>query len=246
MDGKNLEPPQLEEPWAAKRILVVDDDPDILQIVRFTLEPDGFEVVTAASAREAQRWIDKEGLPHLAIVDIMMPGIDGIRFCREVQKYADVPVIMLSAVDEEQTVVSAIEELAEDYVTKPFNPRELAARVKRVIRRLGDFAYRLAPVTEIDERLGVDFAHKRVIADGAPASLTPTETKILHILIANAGRTVTSDYLLRRVWPLDEVYEDTLRVHIHRLRQKIEPDPAQPRYLITERGAGYSFRAKPA
>ncbi len=231
----------LNDPDLTKRILVVDDDADILRVVRYTLEVEGFEVITASSVKEAQQWIDRQGLPHLAVVDIMMPGVDGIEFCREIQKYADLPVIMLTAVDKEATVVQTIEEVAEDYVTKPFKPRELAARVKRVIRRMGDYAYRLAALTVIDERLGIDFAHKRAVVDGRTVSLTPTETKLLHILIGSARRTVTSDYLLRRIWPLEEVFEDTLRVHVHRLRQKIEPDPANPCYLITQRGMGYSF-----
>jgi len=229
------------EPGAAQRILAVDDDPDILQVVRYTLDLEGFEIATASSAASALEWIRQNGLPHLAIVDIMMPGTNGIDFCREVQKFSDLPVIMLTAVDEETTVVSTIEEVAEDYVTKPFNPRELAARVKRLLRRLGDFAYTLAPLTEIDGHLSIDFMNQKAIVDSKTVSLTPTETKLLHILIRSSRRTVTTDYLLRRIWPMDEVFEDTLRVHVHRLRQKIEPQPGAPRYLITQRGAGYSF-----
>jgi len=229
------------EPGAAQRILAVDDDPDILQVVRYTLDLEGFEIATASSAAGALEWIRQNGLPHLAIVDIMMPGTNGIDFCREVQKFSDLPVIMLTAVDEETTVVSTIEEIAEDYVTKPFNPRELAARVKRLLRRLGDFAYTLAPLTEIDGHLSIDFMNQKAVVDSKTVSLTPTETKLLHILIRSSRRTVTTDYLLRRIWPMDEVFEDTLRVHVHRLRQKIEPQPGAPRYLITQRGAGYSF-----
>jgi DNA-binding response OmpR family regulator len=229
------------EPGAAQRILAIDDDPDILQVVRYTLDLEGFEIATASSAASALEWIRQNGLPHLAIVDIMMPGTNGIDFCREVQKFSDLPVIMLTAVDEEATVVSTIEEIAEDYVTKPFNPRELAARVKRLLRRLGDFAYTLAPLTEIDGHLSIDFMNQKAVVDAKTVSLTPTETKLLHILIRSSSRTVTTDYLLRRIWPMDEVFEDTLRVHVHRLRQKIEPQPGAPRYLITQRGAGYSF-----
>lgn len=233
--------PSLAEPGAASRILVVDDDPDILRVVRYTLELDGFEIATAGSAADALEWIRQNGLPHLAIVDIMMPETNGIDLCREVQKFSDLPVVMLTAVDEETTVVSTIEELAEDYVTKPFNPRELAARVKRLMRRMGDFAYALAPLTTIDNHLAIDFMNQKAIAGGKTISLTPTETKLLHILIKSSRRTVTTDYLLRRIWPMDEVFEDTLRVHVHRLRQKIEPKPGSPAYLITQRGAGYSF-----
>ncbi|MCP4656480.1 MAG: response regulator transcription factor [bacterium] len=231
----------MDEPGAAQRILVVDDDPDILRVVRYTLELEGFEVGSAGSAREALEWIRQNGLPHMAVVDIMMPGRNGIELCRDVQKFSDLPVIMLTAVDDEGTVVSTIDEVAEDYVTKPFRPRELAARVKRLIRRVGDFSYTLAPVTRIDDQLAIDFVNQRAVVGERDVSLTPTETKLLHILIRAGRRTVTIDYLLRRLWPLEEIFEDTLRVHVHRLRQKIEPKPGAPRYLITQRGVGYSF-----
>ena len=231
----------MEVPGAAHKILVVDDEPDIVSVVRMTLEAEGFEVGTAFSAAEAFDLINRKGLPHLAVLDIMMPGTDGITLARKLQKFSDLPVIMLTAIDEEATVVKTIEEVAEDYVSKPFRPKELAARVKRVIRRMGDFAFRLETLTVIDDHLAVDFAAKKALIDEKPVSLTPTETKILHILIRSARRTVTTEYLLARLWPLDEVYEDTLRVHVHRLRQKIEPNASKPHYLITQRGTGYSF-----
>lgn len=233
--------PEDRKPGQAPLILAVDDDRDIRRVVSLALSREGFEVVTAGSAAEALDWISDHGLPHLAVVDIRMPEVDGFELCRQLQAFSDVPVIMLSAVDEQETVIRAIEEVAEDYMVKPFNPKELAARVRRVIRRLGDFAYALAPQTEVDERLAVDFGRREVLVDGRPTSLTPTESKLLHILLRSAGRTVTADFLLRRIWPLEEVFEDTLRVHVHRLRQKIEPDPARPRYLVTRRGLGYSF-----
>lgn len=226
---------------AFRRILVVDDDPDIVMTVAMTLELEGFEVTTAGSADEAEEQIARHGLPHLALVDIMMPGTDGLEFCRKVQSYCDLPVILLTAVDDDQTKVSAIDEIAEDYVTKPFHKPELVARVKRVLRRLGNFEFRLEPETKIDEHLAVDFAGKRAKVDGRDVSLTPTETKILHILLANSRRTVRTDFLLGRLWPHDEVFEDTLRVHVHRLRQKIEPNTSSPRYLVTHRGEGYVF-----
>ncbi len=231
----------MELSGAAHKILVVDDEPDIVSVVRMTLEAEGFEVATAFSAQEAFDLIGRKGLPHLAVLDIMMPGTDGITLARKLQKFSDLPVIMLTAIDEEATVVKTIEEVAEDYVSKPFRPKELAARVKRVIRRMGDFAFRLETLTVIDDHLAVDFAAKKVLINEEPVSLTPTETKILHILIRSARRTVTTEYLLARLWPLDEVYEDTLRVHVHRLRQKIEPNASKPHYLITQRGVGYSF-----
>jgi DNA-binding response OmpR family regulator len=224
-----------------QRILVVDDDPIILRLVSDKLDQAGFEVFTSTSGQQALQLIERRGLPHLAIVDINMPGMDGFEFCRTVQSYSDLPVIMLTAVDEEETVIRGIERFAEDYVTKPFSPRELVVRVQRVLRRISDFDYALQPITKVDDRLAVDFSHQQAFVDDEPIALTPTETKLLYILMRNAGRTVTSDFLLRRLWPLDEVFEDTLRVHIHRLRKKIQGPTAQAQYITTERGVGYRF-----
>jgi DNA-binding response OmpR family regulator len=219
----------------------VDDDPAILRLVRDKLDHAGFEVWTASSGQEALDVIGHRGLPHLAVVDILMPGMDGFELCQRVQEFSDLPVIMLTAVDEEETVIRGIEHFAEDYITKPFSPRELVARVQRVLRRIGDFAYAQDPVTQVDNRIAVDFANQRAFVDKQIVDLTPTETKILYILMRNAGRTVTTDFLLRRLWPLEQVFEDTLRVHIHRLRKKIEQNPSAPRYIVTERGMGYRF-----
>lgn len=226
---------------AGYRVLVVDDEPDLLSVVRLTLEAGGFQVTSASSGEEALAIVKKEGLPHLAVVDIMMPGMDGLELCRRLLKFSDLPVIFLTAVDEEQTKVRAIRELAEDYITKPFLPAELLARVDRVLRRMADFSYSAEPQIRIAEGLAVDFSNKKVIVDGADVSLTPTENKILHILVRSRMRAVSTDFLLRRVWPLDEVFEDTLRVHIRRLREKIESEPSSPRYLRTVRGVGYIF-----
>lgn len=226
------------------RVLVVDDDPAIVRLVSRKLEMSGYRVMTATSGSDALERIAQDGLPHLAIVDINMPGIDGFEFCRIVQQFADLPVILLTAVDQEEVVIQGIEHFAEDYVTKPFSPRELMARVGRVLRRMGDFAYTLEPMIQVDQYLAVDFVNQQVILNGGTVTLTPIETKILFILMRNAGRTVTNDFLLRRIWPLDEIFEDTLRVHIHRLRQKIEPKPSAMQYVGTDRGIGYRFLVK--
>jgi DNA-binding response OmpR family regulator len=222
----------------------VDDDPAILRLVRDKLDRAGFTVLTAGSGHRALEVIERHGLPHLAIVDINMPGMDGFEFSATVQQFSDLPVIMLTAVDEEETVIKGIEHYAEDYITKPFSPRELVARVQRVLRRIGDFAYTLEPVTRVDKRLQVDFVHRQAIIADQIVSLTPTETKLLYILMRNAGRVVTSDFLVGRLWPWEEVFEDALRVHVHRLRQKLEPTPSKPNYIVTERGLGYRFVAR--
>jgi DNA-binding response OmpR family regulator len=229
-----------------QRILIVDDDPDIRRLVKTKLDNAGFDVLTAGSGQEGLDVIGQFGLPHLAIVDLTMPGMNGFEFCKSVQQFSDLPVVMLTAVDEEDTIIKGIEHYAEDYITKPFSPRELVARVQRVLRRMGDFAYTLDPLVRVDERLAINFPHQQALVEEQTTALTPTETKLLYILMRNAGRTVTNDFLLRRLWPMEEVFEDTLRVHVHRLRNKIEVNPNKPRYVMTDRGNGYRFAVKPA
>jgi DNA-binding response OmpR family regulator len=228
-------------PTGFRNILVVDDDVDLLRLISSSLKEAGFEVWPASSAERALELVAQRGPPHLAIVDILLPGLDGLGLARKLQEWSDLPIVMLTSVDEEETVVQAIERFAEDYIVKPLKPRELVARIERVLRRIGDFAYTLEPVVRIDERLAVDFAHQRALVESRPVPLTATETKLLYVLVRNAGRVVESDFLLRRLWPHEEVFEDTLRVHIHRLRGKIEPTPSRPRYIVTERGLGYRF-----
>ena len=241
MTGENL---ILGPANSVKRILVVDDDQVIARLVKDTLEAAGYEVYTANSGRHALDVIVQRGIPHLAIVDIYMPVMNGFEFCQAIQEFTDLPVIMLSTINEEETIIQGINRFAEDYVVKPFSTRELVARVQRVLRRLGDYAYTLDPITHVDDYLDIDFAHQQATVDGRAIALTPTETKLLYILMRNAGRTISADFLLRRLWPMEEVFEDTLRVNIHRLRQKIEPTPSQPRYVLTERRQGYSFPGK--
>ena len=223
------------------RILVVDDDPAVRAVVRMRLEAEGYLVWEASSGEDALRLVEARGLPHLAIVDVMMPGMSGFELAEKVQAWCDLPIVMLTGVNDEQAVVRSIRLFAEDYVTKPFRPLELIARVERVLRRVGEFAYDLDEVLQVDGRLAVDFEHQRVFVEGQPVSLTPTETKLLYILMRSAGRPVSNNYILQRLWPGEERYEDVLRVHIYRLRQKIEPGPRSPQYLVTERDMGYCF-----
>jgi DNA-binding response OmpR family regulator len=224
-----------------QRLLVVDDDPAILRLLSDKFERAGFEVLTAGSGQAALDLVARRGLPHLALVDLNMPGMDGFEFCRQVLRFSDLPIIVVTAVDEEETIIRAIELFAEDYVTKPFSPRELVARVRRVLRRVGDFGYCLEPVTRVDDRLAVDFVGQQAVVDGEPVDITPTEAKILYLLMRSAGRPVSAEYLLRRVWPQEEVFEDALRVNIHRLRRKIGANSAGLPYIVTERGVGYCF-----
>lgn len=234
-------PPPESRASSTERILAVDDDPEVRRVLEAALERAGYEPWLATSAEEALELLEERGLPHLAIVDLRLPGVDGLTLCRKLHQISDVPVIVLTIVDDEETVVSTIERFAEDYVIKPFNPAELTARVGRVLRRMGDFGYTLQPQVRVDEHLSVDFVRQRAIVGGRPLALTPTETKLLYILMRNAGKTVLTSFILARIWAANEADENTLRVHIHRLRQKIEISPSRPRYVVTERGVGYSF-----
>lgn len=217
----------------------------ILRLVSITLEEAGFKVTTASSGEEGLELIQRFGLPHLALVDINMPpGMDGFEFSERVLDFSDLPIIMLTAIDHEDTIIQAIDQFAEDYITKPFNGGELISRIRRVLRRIGDFAYTNDPVIKIDHRLAVDFPNRRAVVDDEVVPLTPTEAKLLYILLRSAGRTVTTDFLMRRLWPLERVGEDRLRVNIHRVRKKIELDGDEP-YIISQRGIGYSFAVVP-
>jgi len=225
-----------------QRILVVDDNTYTLRIVKLTLEQAGYQVSTAVSGDEGLTLVNRYGLPHLAVVDLHMPGMSGFEFCRAVHEFSDVPVIMLTAVGSEETIIEGLDQHAEDYIVKPFNPPELVARVDRVLRRMGDYNYTLDSPTVIDHRLQVNFPKREALVDGEPVSLTPTETKLLYILVRNSGRIVTTEFLLTRIWPLQNAQEDRLHVHVHRLRRKIEAEANRPAYIIAERGTGYSFK----
>ncbi|MEZ4645172.1 MAG: response regulator transcription factor [Chloroflexota bacterium] len=228
-----------------QKILAVDDNTYTLRIVQHTLEHAGFQVLTAVSGKEALNLINRHGMPHLAIVDWHMPGMSGIEFCHAVREFSDMPVVMLTAVATEEDIVRTIETYAEDYIVKPFSPAELVARIKRVLRRMGDYSYTLDSTTRIDDRLLINFPKREALVAGEAVSLTPTETKLLYILVRNMGRIVTTDFILNRLWPMENAQEDRLHVHIHRLRRKIEVNPEEPAYIIAERGTGYIFRIQP-
>ncbi len=226
---------------AVHRVLAVDDDQTILKVVELTLEDAGFEVWLASSGSEALELLERRGLPHLALVDIMMPEMNGLELCRRIHQSLDLPIIMLTSVKDVGTVVEAIDQVAEDYVTKPFEPVELVARTRRLLRRIGDYSYSLEPRVRIDEHLSLEFARRRAIVDGRSVELTPIETKLLYLLVRAAGRTLQNPYLLHRLWPMEEAYEEALRTHVWRLRKKIAAGSG--RYVETIRGVGYRFRA---
>ncbi len=226
------------------RIMVVDDSLSILEIVRTTLAHHGFQVMTAESGEQALELMESEGLPHLGLFDINMPmGMDGLELCERVLQFSDLPIIMLTAVEETSTIVEAIDRYAEDYMNKPVKSGELLARVRRVLRTIGQFAYPLtASFVPVDEALSVNFATLTAVVKGSEVSLTPTEAKLLYILMRQKGKVVNTDFLLRRLWPADTDFadEDRLRVYVHRLRSKIEVKGG-PRYVFSKRRKGYAF-----
>ena len=232
----------LSDPWQKhiQRILVVDDDPWIVRVIQTRLLMEGFEVLTARSGREALALIEHSGIPHLAIVDMIMPEMDGLTLCKKLHALADVPIIMLTGVDVENTIVQSLEGYVEDYMTKPFSPNELVARLQRVLRRVNDFSYAIGPVLKVDDRLSVDFSRKIVFVEGREVALTTMEAKLLYVLLSNPGRALDDAFLGRRLWPEGDTTAN-LRVYIHHLRQKLEPAPKSPRYLLTRRGEGYVF-----
>lgn len=226
---------------ALERILSVDDDPHMLRIVQMAMSKAGYEVMTASSGKEALQVIRRSGMPHLALVDLNMPRMNGFQFAKAVHQFSDLPIIMLTAVSDEQTVIEGLHDHAEDYVVKPFSIGVLTARVKNVLNRIGSFEYTLDPLVEVDKRLQIDFPSRKAFVEGEQINLTPTESKLLYLLMRSAGRVVTTDFLLRRIWPMEEAYEDRLHVHVHRLRRKIETNHKNPYYVVSERGAGYTF-----
>ena len=226
------------------RILIVDDDAMAREILKRILEHAGYEVMTAGSGPEALRKLH-EGIPHLVVVDLMMPEMDGFELCRRIKSHLDVPIMILSAVATVESKVEGLQMYAEDYVVKPFEKEELIARVQRVLRRYGEAAGVEQPEVVIDQDLQINFVQHWARVRGKQVTLTPTESKLLFLLVRNAGRVVTNETLLAKAWDGDtEAYEEGLRVHVSRLRAKIEPNPSKPTYIQTKRGVGYRFNGK--
>jgi two-component system KDP operon response regulator KdpE len=228
-------------PADTRLILVVDDEPRMIQFIRMNLELEGYRVIQASNGLEALDRVRDE-LPDLVILDVMMPDLDGFETLRILRETSDVPVIMLTVKAEEDDIVRGLRLGADDYVTKPFNPRELSSRVQALLRR----AELPAPIEKtaiaIDDRLSIDFARREVIVEGERVQLRPTEYRLLYHLVSNAGWVMPHETLLQKVWGYE--YRDEthyLRLYITYLRQKIEKDSSNPQYILTERGVGYRF-----
>jgi len=226
---------------AKKLILVVDDEPRMIQFIRMNLELEGYRVTQAGNGLEALNKTRDE-LPDLVILDVMMPELDGFETLRMLREVSSVPVIMLTVKADEDDKVKGLGLGADDYVTKPFSPRELAQRVRAVLRRTETAAPVEKSILRIDDYLQVDFNRRIVIAGGKEVKLRPTEYRLLYHLVNNPGWVLTHEQLLSKVWGYEYREESQyLRLYITYLRQKIEPDPAHPRYILTERGVGYRF-----
>ena len=224
-----------------KLILVVDEEERMSRFVRLNLEHDGFQVLEANRGMQAINLI-RERMPDLVLLDVMMPDLDGFEVLQLIRESYQLPVIMLTAKGEEDDKVKGLELGADDYVTKPFSPRELVSRVRAVLRRNEQGATSGDGVIDVDEHLKIDFGRREVWLDGSLVKLRPTEYRLLYHLVQNAGWVLTYDQILSKVWGYE--YRDEphyVRLYVNYLRQKLEQDPANPVYILTERGVGYRF-----
>lgn len=225
----------------AKRILVVDDEPRMRRFMHMNLDLEGYHVMEASNGLEAVTRV-REDLPALVLLDVMMPEMDGFEALRMIREISNVPVIMLTVKSDEEDKVRGLELGADDYVTKPFGPREMASRIKAVLRRAEMPTSSDQSIIKVDDRFQIDFNHRQVVVDGEAIKLRPTEYRLLYHLVNNAGWTMPHETLLAKVWG-HEYRDEThyLRLYITYLRHKIEEDPSNPQYILTERGVGYRF-----
>ncbi|HYN47530.1 MAG TPA: response regulator transcription factor [Candidatus Nanopelagicales bacterium] len=225
------------------RLLLVDDDSNLLVLLAEQLRDDGYDVATARDGVEALRRLES-GWPDLAIIDMMMPRLDGLSLAREIKSRADLPIIVLSAIDAADSKAELLDEVAEDYVTEPYHYPELRARINRVLRRLGDRLPGQRVV--LGPALTLELHRRSATVDGVQVALTPTESRLLYALAANLGQTVSTETLLLRGWADTEDADPSyVWVSMRRLRTKLETDPNRPRHLVTVRGIGYRLEVEP-
>lgn len=228
------------------RILVVDDDPSIADLIEIHLLSEGYQVFKANTGTAALRMMEQHEI-GLVVLDIMMPGMDGLEVCRRIRLTRNVPIMMLSAKSEDVDKILGLKTGADDYMTKPFNPLELVARVKAQLRRylhLNPGMQHQAPQDEVVtvNGLEVNKAKRTVTVDGRPVSLTPTEYEILLLMAGNPGRVFSSEEIFERVWK-EQYFQanNTVTVHIRKIREKIEDDPSHPTFIKTVWGVGYKL-----
>ncbi len=231
----------MDDSYKNKTILVVDDEERMARFIRLNLEHDGFQVVEAYRGMQALQEY-RDALPDLVLLDVMLPDIEGFEVLKLLREISNVPVIMLTAKSEEDDRVRGLELGADDYVTKPFSPRELVSRVRAVLRRTEAASNEGSDMIVVDSRLKLDFSRREIWVDDELVKLRPTEYRLLYHLVKNAGWVLTYDQLLSRVWGYE--YRDEphyVRLYINYLRQKLEKEPSNPVYILTERGVGYRF-----
>ncbi len=225
------------------RVLVVEDEESFSDALSYMLRREGYDAVVAATGPDALAEFDRAGA-DIVLLDLMLPGLPGTEVCRALRSRSNVPIIMLTAKDSEIDKVVGLELGADDYVTKPYSARELVARMRAVLRRRGDGGEPAAEATLEAGPVRMDVERHVVAVDGEPVALPLKEFDLLELLLRNAGRVLTRGQLIDRVWGSDYVGDTkTLDVHVKRLRAKVEPDPANPKYLVTVRGLGYKFEA---
>jgi DNA-binding response OmpR family regulator len=225
-----------EEQFKNRKILIVDDEERMVRFIRLNLEHDGFQVLEAYKGAQAIQKV-RDNIP-----DLMLPDLDGFEVLKMLREINNVPIIMLTAKAEEDDRIKGLELGADDYITKPFSPRELTSRVKAVLRRVEPVTGGMHGLIEVDDRLKIDFDRREIWVDNKLVKLRPTEYRLLYHLVQNAGWVVTHDQILSKVWGYE--YRDEphyVRLYINYLRQKLEKDPANPVYILTERGVGYRF-----
>lgn len=224
-----------------KKILVVDDEIKILEVVKSYLEREGFSVITETNGNNVLDTFKKEK-PDLVILDLMLPGISGEELCKRIRQFSNVPILMLTAKVQESDKINGFSIGADDYLTKPFSPRELVMRVKAILRRTTDDVPLAEVISFNNDDLVVDFKAHTVKKKGVVVNLTPNEFKILKFLIHNPNRVFTREELIEKVMGFDyEGYDRTIDAHIKNLRQKIEDDTKNPMYIKTVYGVGYKF-----
>ena len=222
-------------------VLIVDDEPRMIRFVKMNLDLEGYMTIEANDGIQALEKI-RDHSPDLVLLDVEMPGLDGFETLKRLREISEAAVIMLTVRSEEEDRIKGLDLGADDYVTKPFSPRELSSRIRAVLRRFETTARPEMQIIQIDERLQVDIQRRDVIVDGNRLSLRPTEYRLLHQLIQNAGWVVPHEALLTKVWGHEYINDNhLLRLYITYLRKKIEIDPSKPQYIFTERGLGYRF-----
>ena len=233
--------PDSLEQTAPRLILVVDDEARMRRFIRMNMELEGYQIIEAENGIKALEQV-RQHTPELIIMDVMMPEMDGFETLKLLREISTVPVVLLTVKSDEEDIIRGLTLGADDYITKPFSPRELVTRVTAVLRRAEWPAPPPRTILNIDDRLSVDFNRHQVLVAGERVDLRPTEYRLLNTLIQNAGWVVPHETLLAKVWGYE--YRDEthyLRLYINYLRKKIEEDPADPYYILTERGVGYRF-----